>query len=469
VIGAGDAPLPSDEPARRAFAALDTAPGQFSILLESDLTIRWHSSSLTRLSGWADIVGRNGTEFVHPDDLSLALDLMQLYRSDASQHGALGQLRGPETADVRLLHPDGSYVVYESQLFNLLADPAVRGYLQVSRAVPDRSDLSTAIEMLGDGADLGDVLTVIASYFRHAGQHDDAVAISWFEDDEVHTVVAAGDRRPWTRTPELVAAGRLVVDLDLVTAVGITDLDDPRLGERGELAVEQGFRSVALMPIVTPSVGEVLGAACIWSTVPVGSVVADECAANTGLKLAALAITDARSKRSLRWAASHDPLTGLLNRAEFSRRMDQLSSSDVALLYVDLDDFKPINDRFGHPVGDAVLVEVGRRIAAELGPNDVVGRLGGDEFAVMCPGIGAVDAGRVVADRIVASPHGERRRLGGRRTRRATADPVGARAASRRGTAGRQAVGQEPRAGRSLTSVANSADQPRRNSRSPSS
>ena len=71
------------------------------------------------------------------------------------------------------------------------------------------------------------------------------------------------------------------------------------------------------------------------------------------------------------------------------------------LLYIDLDDFKPINDRYGHGVGDTVLVEVGRRIGEVIGDRDVVGRLGGDEFAVVCAGTNDAMHGRDVANRIV--------------------------------------------------------------------
>ncbi len=73
---------------------------------------------------------------------------------------------------------------------------------------------------------------------------------------------------------------------------------------------------------------------------------------HVALRLAALAIADHRIKRSLRWAASHDPLTGLANRAEFARRLDILAAGELVLLYIDLDDFKPINDAHGHPVGE---------------------------------------------------------------------------------------------------------------------
>ncbi|HEY4610994.1 MAG TPA: GGDEF domain-containing protein, partial [Ilumatobacteraceae bacterium] len=122
---------------------------------------------------------------------------------------------------------------------------------------------------------------------------------------------------------------------------------------------------------------------------------------HVALSLAALAIADHRIKRSLRWAASHDPLTGLANRAEFARRLDDVAHDNLVLLYIDLDDFKPINDLYGHPVGDGVLQEVARRIAGVIGPQDTVGRLGGDEFAVVCAGITDPADGREVGDRII--------------------------------------------------------------------
>jgi diguanylate cyclase (GGDEF)-like protein len=83
--------------------------------------------------------------------------------------------------------------------------------------------------------------------------------------------------------------------------------------------------------------------------------------------------------------ATHDTLTGLTNRYLFEDRVAQslTSSEPVILAFVDLDDFKIINDRYGHLVGDAVLRTVARRLSACAGPRDVVARLGGDEFALL--------------------------------------------------------------------------------------
>ena len=90
---------------------------------------------------------------------------------------------------------------------------------------------------------------------------------------------------------------------------------------------------------------------------------------------------------SLAWEASHDPLTGLVNRRGFLVALEQALGTatvrQVGLLFVDLDGFKAVNDGFGHEAGDAVLVEVGRRIRACTRAEEVVARLGGDEFTVL--------------------------------------------------------------------------------------
>jgi diguanylate cyclase (GGDEF)-like protein len=86
--------------------------------------------------------------------------------------------------------------------------------------------------------------------------------------------------------------------------------------------------------------------------------------------------------------AFHDGLTGLANRALFLRTLaDSLSRSPVTVFLIDLDDFKPVNDNFGHATGDRLLIEVGRRLRACVRPGDTVARLGGDEFAVLMDGL----------------------------------------------------------------------------------
>src|SRR5712692_4463343 len=97
------------------------------------------------------------------------------------------------------------------------------------------------------------------------------------------------------------------------------------------------------------------------------------------------------AQRALEHQALHDGLTDLPNRLQLGQRVEAAIASrpSVALLLLDLDNFKEINDTFGHRVGDALLRQVGPRLSDQLEPGDVIARLGGDEFAILLPGADA--------------------------------------------------------------------------------
>ena len=104
--------------------------------------------------------------------------------------------------------------------------------------------------------------------------------------------------------------------------------------------------------------------------------------------------------------ALHDPLTSLFNRRGLYEALHAsiakaaISHTHVALLFIDLDDFKLANDVAGHRTGDEILIEVARTLSGQMRKGELVARLGGDEFAVLCPGIEAEDLG-LIASRLV--------------------------------------------------------------------
>ncbi|QDF95583.1 hypothetical protein CJ010_02975 [Azoarcus sp. DD4] len=106
------------------------------------------------------------------------------------------------------------------------------------------------------------------------------------------------------------------------------------------------------------------------------------------------------------YLAHHDTLTNLPNRTLFADRLEhaltqaERDGSDLALMFLDLDHFKPINDSFGHAVGDLLLKEAAHRMQACLRAVDTVARIGGDEFVVLLPAVGSEDDALLVAEKI---------------------------------------------------------------------
>jgi diguanylate cyclase (GGDEF)-like protein len=242
---------------------------------------------------------------------------------------------------------------------------------------------------------------------------DDIVAFFGVDPDNPERLWA---RSMFGSTPELDrdrrlgegAVGRAVFENRLVV------IDDYPSWPSAQLdVVEVGVQAAMAAPVHQH--GQVVGCLVVGSR-RAGRVytVTEQELLVTFAENASLAVTDAMTVDALHVAvddalhqALHDPLTGLANRARFLDRFDHAltvrrrAGVEVAVLCVDVDDFKLINDRLGHAEGDRLLIEVGMRILAAVRSGDTVARLGADEFAVLLENASGVAEAERTAIRIL--------------------------------------------------------------------
>jgi diguanylate cyclase (GGDEF)-like protein/PAS domain S-box-containing protein len=233
--------------------------------------------------------------------------------------------------------------------------------------------------------------------------------------DEMAAHEAVGKReRLFRRLAESLPAGLFQVDLDrsvvyanrrLAQILGIPNAgtlqeqlatvveDDRRTVDAAlDAAIDGGADYEAEVQVRLPGTGALRQ--CLMSVVALSD---DE-----GLPGAMVSITDitesVRLREELRFRATFDALTGCHNRASTMAVLDRIllerKGERVAVIFVDLNKFKPVNDTHGHAAGDELLVEVAARLTSVLRQGDIVGRIGGDEFLLVCPGV--IDAGQAL-------------------------------------------------------------------------
>jgi diguanylate cyclase (GGDEF)-like protein len=171
--------------------------------------------------------------------------------------------------------------------------------------------------------------------------------------------------------------------------VTVTDIDsDPLWARFKALPLGIGLRACWSSPIKARD-NRVVGTFAFYYRTVRGPSAAEEAIVSTCVHLCAIAIEQEAARAEIHKLAFYDAVTGLPNRAQFQKKAADIFAEpipDGALLavhYVDLDDFKSVNDTLGHHVGDALLREVGARLLSCAGDDDFVARLGGDEFTVV--------------------------------------------------------------------------------------
>lgn len=201
------------------------------------------------------------------------------------------------------------------------------------------------------------------------------------------------------------SSGRLVFANDAATAIGmhwpadrgrpVTDFLRPADG-RGLLLAGRAASTVAQAISASPD-------GCAYVEVRSTRIELD--GASADLVFCWDVTGRVRSEQELRYHADHDTLTGLLRRSAFLELAagavcTASEQNRIALMVADMDDFKSVNDLFGHLVGDEVLAAVGRRLRSAVRSGDLVGRFGGDEFLVLAGGLGPSDDVATLVDRM---------------------------------------------------------------------
>ena len=180
---------------------------------------------------------------------------------------------------------------------------------------------------------------------------------------------------------------------------------DPLWEPFRDLAVDHGLAACWSTPIRS-STGEMLGTFALYYHEPRGPAPEELALIDDAVLTASIAIERGRMLARIAHDALHDPLTGLANRALLEDRLEHAlasarrSDEHIAVLFIDLDGFKAINDEHGHEAGDRALRAAGRRVLAAVRPSDTVARWGGDEFVLVRENVSGPDDADELVERI---------------------------------------------------------------------
>ena len=264
---------------------------------------------------------------------------------------------------------------------------------------------------LARGKDLHQVLEMLAEGVEHLAPGA-MCSILLLEDGKLAHGAAPTLPEAFSRAVDGVSVGPNVGSCGtaayLDEEVEVVDIaTDPRWADYKEVALSFDLHACWSTPIHARD-GHVLGTFAVYYQQPVAPQPFHRRVVKVCTPIAGLAIEHYQTDARVHALAFYDALTGLPNRALLADRVDvalaraKRDRTPLALLFLDLDRFKTINDSLGHEVGDAFLSVIAARLAAEVRESDTVCRQGGDEFVVLLPDIDAVGAA-VVAEKLIGA------------------------------------------------------------------
>lgn len=347
---------------------------------------------------------RSPMELVHPDDRDRAMEAWA--RSAANPRVEIHE-------EVRMRAADGTWQDIAVSGVNLLDDPAVRGFLmttrnitplrraerlashqaavleRIARGEPIEAVADACVELLADNGASG-----APAVFRLEGQR--LLLAAGAAPPDLVDWLAEGVRRPDRSVCDAAMAARGPVVLAEVARAEL----DPQVKA---IAAATGAVALWSQPILSSATGEPLGSICTAYDQRRIPTPHERRVTDTAANLLALALERVEHEERLAHQALHDPLTGLPNRSLLLDRLDHALARDegVAVLFLDIDRFKLVNDSLGHTAGDQLLVALATRVCDAVGPSHTVARIGGDELVVLLEGIADEPAARALASRIV--------------------------------------------------------------------
>jgi diguanylate cyclase (GGDEF)-like protein/PAS domain S-box-containing protein len=272
---------------------------------------------------------------------------------------------------------------------------------QVEQVMQDRREV---LQMIAENQPLGNVLLRLVRMVERYSAGGVA-AVLRVRDGRIEILTAPGlpqaCLRAWNHPADSGAACRkqAVVSPDLA--------EDPSRGERAAVALAHGFRAYAAAPVLSGD--NTIGMVEVYHRSARDPSPFERDVLGTAADLAAIAFEHQVWQDRLAHQAHHDPLTGLPNRLLFEDRLQQAIAAarrhrrSMAVLFVDLDRFKLVNDTLGHSTGDLLLRQVAQRFSSCLRDSDTLARTGGDEFTLVLSDIGHPEGVCSAAEKLVTA------------------------------------------------------------------
>ncbi|HTV10945.1 MAG TPA: sensor domain-containing diguanylate cyclase [Acidimicrobiales bacterium] len=343
-------------------------PRTATLLKDTNGVIRSVDARVSPMLGWGPehLVGARSVEFYHPDDLRVALASWDQFLADR------------ESARARVRHrcADGTWLWVECE--HAYSGPDDRGHVQVLTQLTDISDEMAAYEALHRREEL----------FRRLAE---SVPVGLVQLGDGGVIIYAN-----TRASEILGPDMSTEDFDSLTqvfpdaqrlALEAAFADAVRTGAERRLEIAFNYAHGAEERHCATSIMRMSGEG-----------------EETLVLICLEDVTEAaQMRKELENRATFDPLTRCFNRASTMNAVEAAlarpGAGRTGAIFVDLDGFKPVNDRLGHAAGDRLLACVGERLASCVRRDDVAGRLGGDEFLLLCLGLSGPAELLAVAER----------------------------------------------------------------------